>query len=81
MVPAGNKARRLSLVNHTTRTMIIIDIITSFERSIKRVINYRHHKSFENKLFREELLFELTNSTLQENADGFEEFIEICQKL
>ena len=44
------------------------------------VINYRDYKSFENKLFREELLFELSNSTFEENVDGFEEFIEICQK-
>ena len=34
-----------------------------------------YYKSFENKLFRE-LLFELSNSTFEENADGFEEFIE-----
>ena len=47
---------------------------------LQQTINYRDYKSFENKLFREELVFELSNSTLEENANGFEEFIEICQK-
>ena len=53
---------------------------TSFENLKPRVINYRDYKSFENKLFREELLFELSNSVLEEDTDGFEEFIEICQE-
>ena len=51
-----------------------------FERLKPRVVNHRDYKSFENKLFREELLFEVSNSTLEENADGLEEFIDICQK-
>ena len=45
---------------------------TFFEKLKPRVINYRDYKSFKNKLFREEL-FELSNSTLEENADGLEE--------
>ena len=53
---------------------------TSFERLKPSVINYRDYKSFENKLFREELSFELSNLTLEENAEGLEDFIEICQK-
>ena len=53
---------------------------TSFDRLKAKVINYRDYKSFESKSFGEESLFELSNSTLEENADGFEEFIEICQK-
>ena len=59
--------------------MVVTVMKTSFERLKPRVINYRDYKSFENKLFREELLLELSNSTLEENADRFEEFIEICQ--
>ena len=47
---------------------------TSFEKLKPRVIN---HKSFESK-FREELLFELLNSDLENNGSGFEEFIEVC---
>ena len=58
--------------------MVVTVIKTSFERLKPRVKNY---KSFENKLFWEELLFELPNSTLEVYADGFEEFIEICQKI
>ena len=60
--------------------MVLTTMKTSFERLKPRVINYRDYESFENKLFREELLFELSNSTLEENADGFQEFIEIYQK-
>ena len=53
---------------------------TSFERFKPRVLNYRDHKSFKNKLFTEELLYELSNATFEENADGFEKIVEICQK-
>ena len=60
--------------------MVVIVMKTCFERLKPRVINYRDYKSFENNLFREELLFELSNSTLEQNADGLEEFIEMCQK-
>ena len=53
---------------------------TSFERLKPSVINYRDYKSFENKFSWEELLYELSNLTLEENANGFEKFNEICQK-
>ena len=53
---------------------------TSFERFKPRVLNYRNNKSFKNKLFTEELLYELSNTTFEENAYGFEKIIEICQK-
>ena len=51
---------------------------TSLEQLKPSVINYRDYKSLENKFFREELLYELSNATLEENANGFEEFIKIC---
>ena len=54
--------------------MVVTVIKTSFERLKTRVINYR------DKLFRAGLLFELSNSFLEENEDCLEEFIEICQK-
>ena len=44
-------------------------------------MNYRDYKSFENKLIQKKLLYELSNATLEKNADDFKEFIEICQKL
>ena len=37
--------------------MIVTVMKTSFQRLKLKVINYRNYKSFENKLFREELLF------------------------
>ena len=60
--------------------MVVTVMKTSFERLKPKVINYRDSKSFQNKLFQEELLFELSNSTLEENANGLEEFTEMCQK-
>ena len=59
--------------------MVVTVMKTSFERLKSRVINYRDYKTFETKLFREGLLYEFSNATLEENADGFKEFIEICQ--
>ena len=59
--------------------MVVTVMKTSTKMLKPSAINYRDYKSFENKLFRE-LLFDLSNSTLEENADGIEEFIEICQK-
>ena len=53
--------------------MVVTVMKTFFEKLKPRVINYRDYKSFKNKLFQEELLFELSNSTLEENADGLEE--------
>ena len=60
--------------------MVVTVIKTSFERLKPRAINYRYYKSFENKLSREELLYELSKTTLEENADGFQKFIEMCKK-
>ena len=60
--------------------MVVTVMETTFERWKPGVINYRHYKSFENKLFREELLYELSNSALEENAHVLEGFIEICQR-
>ena len=57
--------------------MVVTVMKTSFERLKPRVINYRDYKSFENKIFREEL----QNATFEENTDGFKEFIEICPKI
>ena len=57
------------------RTMVVTVMKTSFERLKPRAINYRDYKSFEKKLFREDLLYEL-----EENVDGFQEFIKICRK-
>ena len=52
--------------------MIVTVLKTPFEKLKARVL----YKSFENKLFPEKLLYELSNATLVENANGFEEFIE-----
>ena len=59
--------------------MVVTVMNTSFERLKTRVINYRECKSFKNKLFRD-LLYQLSKTTLEENADGFQELNEICQK-
>ena len=69
------------LVEHQEITSLTFEQTTVINNVwvLQQTINYRDNKSFENKLFREEL-FELSNSTLEENANGFEGFIEICQK-
>ena len=51
----------------------------SFERSKSRVKNYREHNLLKT-IFREELLYELSNASFEENANGFEGFIDICRK-
>ena len=48
-----------------------------FKRLKARVVNYGDDQFFENKLFREELLYELSSAALEENAESFEEFIQI----
>ena len=35
--------------------------------------------TFENETFCEELLYQLLNATFDENGNGCEEFIDICQ--
>ena len=42
--------------------MVLTVMKTSFDRLKPRVINYRDYKSFENKLFREDLLYELSKN-------------------
>lgn len=41
---------------------------------------YTDYESFENKIFWEELFYELSIATFKENSNGFKEFIDICQK-
>ena len=60
--------------------MVVTVMKTSFKRLKPRVINYRDYESLENKLFREELLYQLSNTTVEKNTNGFKEFIEICKK-
>ena len=50
---------------------------TSFKRLKPTISNYKNNKSFGNKIFREELLYELLNATF---ANCFEGFIDVCQK-
>ena len=60
--------------------MVVTVTKTLFERSKPTVTEYRgYNKYFENILFRE-LLCELSNVTLEENANGFEEFTPNRQK-
>ena len=58
--------------------MVETVIKKSFQKLKPRATNHRDYKSFENKLFWEESLYELLNATLKENAIGFEEFTKVC---
>ena len=59
--------------------MVVTVMKTSFERLKQRVLNYRDYKSLENQLLPQFSLI-LSHATLEETADGFQEFIKICQK-
>ena len=47
---------------------------TSFDRLKPRIINYRDHKSLENKVFHESFenlpLYQLSNTTFEKNTNG-----------
>ena len=60
--------------------MVTTIIKTPFEWLKPRLINYRDFKSFANKIFWERLFYELSNARFEENANGFEEFFDICKK-
>ena len=55
----------------------VIDTETSFHRSKPRSTNHRDYKPFKNKLFWEELFYELLEASLEENTTGFKESIKI----
>ena len=61
--------------------MVVTVMKTSFEWLKPRVINYRDYKSFEKKLFRGELLFELSNSTLEEMQMVLKSLLQYVKKL
>ena len=53
---------------------------TSFQRLKSRVVNYRDYRSLKNKVFWEELLYEFSSATFEENTNSFEEVNDVCQK-
>ena len=44
-----------------------------------RVINYRNYKHFNNGRFRDDLLFEISNSQLEFDNNSFDEFFNMCR--
>ena len=54
MVPGGSKAKRLSLVNHTTKTIIIMSVyfdLTILEKVMNSLLkNSLNHQGFQGKL-------------------------------
>ena len=48
--------------------MVVTEAMISFKSLKPRVKNYRDYKSFKNKIFREELLYELSNAAFDENV-------------
>ena len=57
--------------------MVVTVMETSFERLKPRVINYSINLSKTNYF---EKIYELSKTTLEGNADRFQEFTETCQK-
>ena len=76
---ASNQNTKSSKVATFENCEIFSNYYFSYVRDYKATLA-GDNKSLENKLLREELLYELSNAALEENADGFEEFIELCHK-
>ena len=61
--------------------MTVTIMEASFQRLQPRIINYRDFKRSQNNVFREELLSELLNVNIDENEEGFSNFLDICKKI
>ena len=59
--------------------MILTVTNMTFQKLKSRVMNYRDYKHFNNERFRDDLLFERSNSYLEFDNNSFDEFINICR--
>ena len=61
-------------------SMTITVMRMHFQKLQPRVINYSDYKHFQNEIFREDLLFELSKLNIRNDDDGFAGFIETCME-
>ena len=52
---------------------------TSFRKLKPKIINYRKYKNFSNYIFRDSLLEELSQVRINNDNDGFNNFLRICR--
>ena len=52
---------------------------TSFRKLKQKIINYRRYKNFSNDIFRDSLLEELLKVRINNDDDGFNNFLMICR--
>ena len=52
-----------------------------FQRLQTRIINCRDYKHFQNDVYRKEFLSQLLIVTIDENEEGFSNFLDICKKI
>ena len=52
---------------------------TSFRKLKPKIINYRKYKNFSNYIFRDSLLEELSQVRINNDDEGFNNFLRICR--
>ena len=59
--------------------MVVTIMKTSFRKLKPKIINYRKYKNFSNDIFRDSLLEELSQVRINNDDDGFNNFLRICR--
>ena len=59
--------------------MVVTIMKTSFRKLKPKIINYRKYKNFSNYIFRDSLLEELSQVRINNDDDGFNNFLRICR--
>ena len=59
--------------------MVTIIKRSTFRKLKPKIINYRKYKNFSNDIFRDTLLEELSQVRINNDDDGFDNFIRICR--
>ena len=58
--------------------MVVTIIKTSFRKLKPKIINHRKYKNFSNDIFRDSLLEELSQVRINNDDEGFNNFLRIC---
>ena len=58
--------------------MVVTIMKTTFRKLKLKIINFRRYKNFSNDIFRDTLLEELLQVRINNDDDGFNNFLRIC---
>ena len=58
--------------------MVVTIMKTTFRKLKSKIINFRRYKNFSNDIFRDTLLEELLQVRINNDDDGFNNFLRIC---